>query len=209
MNKVTTSVLATIIALAVLFFLGRLMFLSGIQREILQTSNRLAQLEENKALLEVQLEKIKGSVKQETKPTRKSNLLVAGQEYTLLSSLLACAGNMKIQNFELMSSYHVKTGEDENVSSSSGGGFNATEELPQLDDQGMPVGSSVEEDTEWPGIEIIPLKLSFTTTYRNLGMFMSEIDRNLPINVVRSMDVLIKDSGIAKGTIVMLFPVAE
>lgn len=209
MKKVANSIIAAIVFLSVLFFIGRLVFLSGVQKEISQTQNRLTQLEEKKGLLEAELVKLRARAKQEIKSSKKSAFLIPGQEHTLLTSILACTGNLRIQNYELMKSYFVKSQDDESLYGSSSASFNTAEQLPELDDQGMPVGATMEEDTEWPGVEIIPIKLSFSTTYRNLGKFFSKIDKNLPINVVRSMDVLIKDSAITKGTIVMLFPVTE
>jgi hypothetical protein len=73
----------------------------------------------------------------------------------------------------------------------------------------MPVGLAAEEDIEWAGVEIVPVKMTFTSTYRSFGRFSSEAVKNLPINAVRSMDLLLKNEGIVKGTLVMNFPVAE
>jgi hypothetical protein len=209
MNKVASSIIASVVVLSVVFFLGRLLLLSGLQKEIMQASNRLAQYEDNKNILEAKLNKWRKKINADpVKMPRSSKILLPGQEYQLLDSIIKFSGNMKIQDFELMNSYFVKNkDEEENMMSSAS--FNPGEELPQLDDQGMPVGLSVEEDIEWPGVEIIPVKFTFTTTYRNLGKFFSEVTKNLPICTVRSMDLLLKDSGIAKGTLVVLFPVSE
>lgn len=209
MNKLTTSLLVSLVVVIVVFFLGRLVLLSGIQREIMQSQNRLDQLEDNKQTLETELSKLRNKVKEEIAPQRSSTLLKAGSEHILLSSIIAHAGNMKINQFELMPSYFVKNPEDEFGSSSNSAQFGAGDELPQLDDQGMPVGASVEDDTEWAGVEIVPVRFSFTTTFRNLGQFFSQIDKLMPINQIRSADILLQDSMITRGTVVMLFPVAE
>ncbi len=209
MNKLTTSIFVSLIVVIVVFFLGRLVLLSGLQREIIQAGNRLDQFEDNQQQLENELNKLRSKVKQEIKQQRSSSLLKPGEEYSLLSSILAQAGNLKLNNFELMPSYFVKNPEDDFGSSSDSTQFKPGDELPQIDEQGMPVGASVEEDTEWPGVEIVPIRFSFTTTFRNLGKFFSQIDSQMPINQIRSADILMTDSIITRGTVVMLFPVAE
>ncbi len=208
MNKLTTSIFATIIILTVVFFLGRLFMLSGLQREIAQAQSRLEQMEDSQKELEVELNKLRGKAKEEIKPERSNFLLKPGQEHSLLSSIVNCSGNMKISDFNLMPPYFVKSAQDFSSGAESQG-FKAGDQPAKLDDQGNPIGMSFEDESEWPGIEIIPLKFSFATTYRNLGNFFSEIDRTMPINQIRSADVLLSDSGITRGTAVILFPVAE
>ena len=209
MNKLGTSIAVSLVVVIVVFFLGRLFFLSGTQREILHAKNRLDQLEDNRAILEKELAKLKSKAKETVKEQRNTTLLKPGEEHSLFASILADSGNMRLNHFELMPSYFVKNPEDQFNTDSGGTTYKPGAELPQLDDQGMPVGSSVEEDTEWPGVEIIPVSFSFTTTFRNLGQFFSQIDSKMPINQIRSADILLKDSGITRGTVVMLFPVAE
>ncbi|GAB4273970.1 MAG: hypothetical protein Kow0029_13990 [Candidatus Rifleibacteriota bacterium] len=209
MNQLTKSIFATIVILVVFFFLGKIFILSGLQKEISQTENLIAQLENNKRVLEQDLEKYRQKAKQEIKSTKNNIMLESGKEFSLLKTLLECKGNMKIQNFELLPSYYVKNKEEDNFMTNSIPDMKLSETLPELDEQGMPINAVSEEVTEWPGVEIIPIKFSFTTTYRSLGMFFSKVDKLMPINVVRSMDVLIEDSGITRGTVVLLFPIAE
>jgi hypothetical protein len=40
-------------------------------------------------------------------------------------------------------------------------------------------------------------------------MFFSNTEKHLPMSKVKSLDLILKDSGIAKGTLVMLFPASE
>jgi hypothetical protein len=210
MNQLHKTIIATLVFLFVAFFLGRLIFLSGIQREIMHAENRLVQLEENQAILNIDLEKLRQGIKAEVKVKRSNFLTKPGEEQKLLKSVIDCGGPMRIKNFSILPAYRVKGSEDSqaNFGSSDKSGFNPEEELPQLDDQGMPVGVSTEDDYEWPGAEIIPVKFSFATTYRNLGQFFAEVQKTMPVNVIRSMDLIVKSSGICRGTIVLLFPVS-
>jgi Tfp pilus assembly protein PilO len=210
MNQMNSRILASIVVLVIVFFLARLVMLSGPAREIAQLHNRLQQLEESKAIKEIELEKHRKQARQEVKLERSNTLLKPGQEYNLLKQILACSGNMSIQNFAILPSYRVKNKDDEFMSDNyEVKNYNAGDELPQIDEQGNPVGMVTDDDVEWPGVEIVPVKLSFTTTYRSLGQFFSQVLRSMPINVVRSMDIMVKDSGISKGTVVLLFPVSE
>ncbi|MEW6711653.1 MAG: hypothetical protein AB1403_17660 [Candidatus Riflebacteria bacterium] len=208
MNRLTTGIIVAIVVLSVLFFLGRLFFLSGVQREISQTRNRLEQLENNQANLDKELEKLRGKVTDQVKDARNSSLLKPGMEFKLLNNIIELSGNLKINDFAILPSYFHKSAEDQGSSEPSTS-FNAVEELPQLDEQGMPIGAATDDDTEWPGIEIVPVKFSFTTTFRNLGQFFSHIDSQMPINQIRSADIMLQDAYISRGTVVMLFPVAE
>ncbi len=208
MNRLTTSIIVAMVVLSVIFFLGRLFFLSGVQREILQTRNRLEQLEDNQATLEKELEKLRSRATDQLKDARNSSLLKPGMEFKLLNNIIELSGNLKINDFAILPSYFHKNAEDQGGSETSTS-FNAIQELPQLDEQGMPIGASTDDDTEWPGVEIVPVKFSFTTTFRNLGQFFSKIDSQMPINQIRSADIILQDAYISRGTVVMLFPVAE
>ncbi len=210
MNQMNSRILASVVALVIVFFLARLVMLSGSEREIVQLKTRLQQLDESKIIKETELEKYRKQARQEVKLERSNRLLIPGQEYNLLQQILECAGNMRIKDFAILPSYRVKNKDDEFMSDNyEVKNYNAGDELPQIDEQGNPVGMVTDDDTEWPGVEIIPVKLSFTTTYRSLGQFFSQVLRSMPVNVVRSMDIMVKDSGISKGTVVLLFPVSD
>lgn len=209
MNRIQTNLLSALVVIIVAFFLGRLMFLSNISKEIEQAKNRLQTSQQQLSLLTAQLEKSKSDKKTTTDSPRNQKLLKPGQESSLLRLISEVSEkSFKINSFELLGAFMFKPAEAENMEQNSQS-FKALEELPQLDEQGMPVGLSDETDEEWPGVEIIPVKVTFASTYRTLGKFLSEAKKQLPLHAIRSMDILMKTGGIVRGTLVMTFPVSE
>lgn len=209
MNRISTNILATLIVILVVFFLGRLMLLAGLQTEIQQAQNRLEQTSQTLAELNAEAEKVRVPALADKLP-KSSKMLKPGEESTLLRLLGSTAGkSFRLNSFDVIESFRIKPeNSDESAMSSSGFG-GGSEELPQLDEQGMPVGISTEENEEWPGVEVVPVKMTFSTTYRTIGKFLSEAGRNLPVNAVRSMDMMIRDGGLVRGTLVMTFPLTE
>ncbi len=141
---------------------------------------------------------------------RNNKLLLAGQEAALLRSILDLGGkSLRLNSYSMLPSFRVKANDDSMISDNPPQAPEGTQELPQLDEQGMPVGLAADDDEEWPGVEIIPVKMTFTSTYRSFGKFLSDAGRGMPVSAVRSMDLLLKSDGIVKGTLIMNFPVAE
>lgn len=207
MNKLHINLLATIIVIVVFFFLGRLIFLANAQNELQQSQDRLQQSTQILAERNADLEKLKKTVKTDALPTNSNKILKPGEETSILRFVIDNSGNsFKLNSFELLESFRVKPENQEDMSNNAKFSGNS-EELPELDEQGMPIGMPVESDEEWPGIEIIPIRMTFSTTYLTLGSFLSEAATKLPMNAVRSMDLLLSTT--VKGTLVMTFPVAE
>ncbi|MGM0598753.1 MAG: hypothetical protein ACQETH_02940 [Candidatus Rifleibacteriota bacterium] len=209
MNRFTSSIIASIVTVAIIFFIGRLLFLSDIQKNILQVSKQIIQIKDNTNTLNQELNKLKKEVKTYVEKPRNQKVLIPGNEPKLLSSIIKCSQNMRIQDYEILPSYFVKGKNEDSYSSTSSQAYQDGEELPPLDENGMPIGIEVDDGSDWPGVEIIPVKFRFITTYRNLGQFFSNAEKYLPMSKIKSLDLILKDSGIAKGTLVMLFPASE
>lgn len=207
MSKLNTNVLAAVITIIVFFFLGRLLFLASAQGELeqlkdsLQFTNRI--LQERNAELEI----LKKTVQADTDINRSKTVLKPGEESSILHFILSNAGNsFKLNTFELLTPYFIKSGAE--TDSGSQGQFSATlETLPDLDDQGMPINMAAESDEDWPGVEIVPIRITFATTYSGLGSLLSKAVKYLPMHAVRSMDLRL--SRTVKGTLIMTLPVAE
>lgn len=210
MNNLTTSMIALLIVLIVVFSVGRLVVLANPQKQLDQAQSQLEQYHVSQQTLDAEYEKLKNQIKKEDIPTRSNKLLLPGQEAELLRSILDLGGkSLRLNSYSLLPAFYVKADDESMSSKSPAQSFGATEELPQLDDQGMPIGLEAEIDEEWPGIEVIPVKLTFASTYRSFGKFLSEAGKSMPVSAVRSMDLLLKSDGIVKGTLIMNFPVAE
>ncbi len=208
MNKLNTSIISTLIVLVMIFFLGRLFFLAGAQKELEQNRNQLALLRENESKLSAELEKLKKNIRNEPVENHNNRLIKPGEEPSVLQFILANAGGgFKLNNFELLPSFKIKPSEDDSYNMPAMSDNN--ENMPQLDENGNPVGMYEESDEEPAGVEVVPVRFTFTTTHRTLGAFLSEAAKKLPMNSVRQMDLLLKDTGTVKGTLTLNFPVAE
>jgi len=210
MNNIGANLAALLIVLIVVFFVGRIFLLAETQKQLEQAESQVEQYKSSQADIDAEYESLKERLKNSEAPLRNNKLLLAGQEASLLRSTLDLGGkSMRLNSFSLLPSFRVKSDIEENYSNSPVRSSVNPEEMPQLDDQGMPVGLANDDEEEWPGVEIVPIKMTFTSTYRSFGKFLSDSGRNMPVNAVRSMDLLLKSDGIVKGTLIMNFPVAE
>ena len=210
MNNPLKITLATFIILIIVFSLAYLVILSPIDRQIKQTHLQYDQAETSLKDLETKLQSLKQKYPNGIKPDKKkSKLLIPGQEASLLRKISACAEKrMKISSFDLLKSFRVKGKDTEEIAASAAPAFQPGAELPKLDENGMPIGIATDDDTEWEGVEVIPVKIKFSSTYRGLGKFLSNVRKALPLHSIRNMDFLSQTSGIYRGTILLTFPVA-
>lgn len=213
MNKVAANSLAAVILMIVVFFVGRLFFLSSLQTELQQSSQLLEENQRKYAALEAEVSKILPESAEAAAGRKKvsgeNKLIKAGEEASLLRQISEKSGDsFRMHSFDLIESFRIKP--DMEISDAGTQSFAAgTQELPQLDEQGMPVGLAAEDDTEWPGVEVVPAKLTFATSIRALGKFLNEAGRTMPINSIRSLDLIMRDGGLVRGTLVLNFPLAE
>ena len=202
--------MALLIVLVVVFFVGRIFLLADIQKQLVQAESELEQHSISQTNIKAEYDNLKERAKSAEVPIRSNKLLIAGQEASLLSSILDLGGkSLRLDSYSMLPSFRVKADEEETYSEVPAQSSDTPQELPQLDDQGMPVGMATDEDEEWPGVEIIPVRMTFTSTYRSFGKFLSDAGKSMPVSAVRSLDLLLKSDGIVKGTLIMNFPVAE
>ncbi|HNX75046.1 MAG TPA: hypothetical protein PLM07_07635 [Candidatus Rifleibacterium sp.] len=214
MNRIVTNLAATLIAIAVFFFLGRLFFLSGLQSELNQAYLKLEDSKSKYEQVNAELAQIKPTAESHEESLKKAplieKLLKPAEEASLLRVISDSAGkSFRINSFDLIESFMLKPELADEASGGSPAFTGNPEQLAPLDDQGMPIGSSSDADEEWPGIEIIPVRITFSSTFRTLGKFLSEAGQSLPLNTVRSLDIILREEGLIKGTLVMNFPMAE
>ncbi|GAB1354184.1 MAG TPA: hypothetical protein PLK28_11885 [Candidatus Rifleibacterium sp.] len=215
MNKVAANSLAAIVLMIVVFFVGRLFFLSSLQTELQQASQLLEENQRKYAALEIEVSKIKPESPEEMagrkKASGESRLIRPGEEASLLRQISEKGGDsFRMHSFDIIEAFRFKPETDITDAGAGAQNFAAgTQELPQLDEQGMPVGLAAEDDIEWPGVEVVPAKMTFATSIRALGKFLSEAGRSMPINSIRSLDLIMRDGGLVRGTLVLNFPLAE
>ena len=73
----------------------------------------------------------------------------------------------------------------------------------------MPIGAEI-DDGSWKGAEIVPVKIAFATSFKSFAEFFRNMkNRNLPLHIIRSLDMNFVDSDRVRGTLIISFPLAE
>lgn len=210
MNKVKASVVASLILIIVVFFLGRLFFVSSVQKEFDQTQLTLSQRLNELEALRKDRKRLESTDGEDAALARSSVLLKPGKEPGLVRQLIAASGKVRLSSFEILEPYFVKNENEQEYSMAVDTSFNPNDDKLELDEFGMPVGLPVYKDiSEWEGVEIVPVRFKFMARVVALGKFLKKIDTELPMNIIRSMDVILQGNDVARGTIVLLFPLEE
>lgn len=208
MNRMFGAIILLIALFLTLYGVGHVFFLGSMRQHLAELHSRTTSLRAN---LEDQTDRWntlgkKGGSGQTPKKAAAS-LLIAGKEGRLPGSLLALARakRLDVDSFEYLPSYFVKGSEQETPAMPA---LQPDQQLPELDEQGMPVGAMTESDEpEWAGFEVLPVQVNFMGTYRKLGEFISAMEESLPLFSIRRCLFTINESGIAKGQLVLVFPV--
>ena len=174
MNKIITNTLFMIIVIITFVVLGNLFFLSNISRQIEKSEGALI-------VKRSELNKIKESLDKMATDTQRINeniVLTQGQEGQLMGLFINkdMQNYLKVSSYDLYSTYYYKPETQDNfnsdISSSAPQSNSNTEsnmsiqngQLPELDANGMPIGSSnADEEDSWKGLNIQPIKLTYLT----------------------------------------------
>ena len=188
MNKIFISVVVSLIIVIIGLFLGRLVFLSQIERKIDLTKSQIKELAINRKTLDEKIKKSKHSTGRVSDSSKE--ILYPGGEARVFRQVLSCSPNkrLKFHSFEELTTYRIKPKKDESEAQFTPTTFGPGKKLPKLDDQGMPIGLASQDDSEWPGVTILPLKISFKSTFAGIGNFLSMAKKKLPLHGVRDMD---------------------
>ena len=225
MNKIITNTLFMIIVIIIFVVLGNLLFLSNISMQIEKTENAIS-------TKHTELDKLKKSLNDVASDSQRIDeniVLTLGQEGQLMSLFInkSLQNYFKVSSYNLYSSYYFKPESSENndleISSNNiQSNFNPDQnsnqqsesstqngKLPKLDEEtGMPIGaSSAEEEDNWKGLNIIPIKLTYLTKADHLKDLFKYFE-SLPVNAVRSADFIFEDDKVS-GTLVFTFPLNE
>ncbi len=214
---------------AVIFFvvLGNLFVLSSLSMEINQKKQTLES--KNKELQDLQ--KSEANTASETQKIGENIMLNVGQEGQLMSLFINenLQKVFKINTYDLYSPYTYKPedfGTDNDLSkaepskaesnqsmpsNTNSGSPNSENNIPQLDENGMPLNASSEDiDTDdWEGLNILPVKLTFSTNPKYLSPILKNFQQ-FPVNTVRAADFIYsEDNKTVSGTLVFAFPLNE
>ncbi len=222
MNKVVTNTVFMLVAVIFFVVLGNLFVLSSLSMEINQKEHTLES--KNKELNDLQ--KSESNTASETQKIGENIMLNVGQEGQLMSLFINenLQKVFKINTYDLYSPYTYKPedfGTDNDLSkaepsqsmpsNTNGGTPNSENNIPQLDENGMPLdASSGDIDTDdWEGLNILPVKLTFSTTPKYLSPILKNFQQ-FPVNTVRAADFIYsEDNKSVSGTLVFAFPLNE
>ncbi len=208
MNRLTVSLIVTGLILLILFLLGRWVLLGDLESRIAEETLRQEQGAAELARLTAEHDTLKASLA--SAPSRLPlRWLGIGEEATLLRGVFEAASGTQIimRTFEFLPVFHLK-----GAATDQGGrpaAQTAPEELPQFDERtGQAVGAETDEgDSEWPGVEILPVRVEIKGLFAGIVGFFLRAKQTLPRFHVRSMDLGIDESGIVKGKAILVFPV--
>ena len=143
----------------------------------------------------------------EKRPVKKATtLLPTGREGSLMQVVHDAAQrcNVLVETFRLDPAFHVKGSSSEMDSATPSG---AAEPLPQLDENGSPIQSDDDdENMQWPGVEVVPIRLTVKSTFKGVGKFLQDLDTTMPLFNVHSLALQIRPSGLAKAELVLVVP---
>jgi len=147
-----------------------------------------------------------------TNQGHRMTMLRAGDEPLALKRLYGAASGstLMIEAVELLNVFNLKASADDTPSApqtSAPAGGNAP--LPQLDENGMPVGSMTEESDDDKGIEVLPIRLKLRGTISGWGEFIHKSELTLGLSGIRTLRMAIDDGTIAKGTVEFVLPLGQ
>ena len=229
MNKIVTNTIFMLVAVIFFVVLGNLFVLSSLSLEIKQKEHTLES--KNKEL--ENLKKSEANTASETQKIGENIMLNVGQEGQLMSLFINenLQKVFKINTYDLYSPYTYKPedfGTDNDLSkaepskaesnqsmpsntNANGGASTSENNIPQLDENGMPLNASTEDiDTDdWEGLNILPVKLTFSTKPKYLSPILKNFQQ-FPVNTVRAADFIYsEDNKTVSGTLVFAFPLNE
>ena len=221
MNKIATNTVFMLIAIITFVMLGDLFFLSNINIQINKTK---ADLDSKNNKLE-KLKKSLSNIATDSQKLKENTILDLGAEGQLMKLIIDenLQTHFKICSYDLYSSYYYKPETENNIiekpekkpetttenkTDNETNNINSPENIPDLDENGMPLNAATESDDNWQGLNIIPVKITFQTNQRDINTVLEHFQQTLPVNAVRSADLIFDDNKIS-GTYVFTFPLNE
>ncbi|MBQ3644924.1 MAG: hypothetical protein II961_10035 [Candidatus Riflebacteria bacterium] len=213
MNKILSNMAFMIVAIIVFVVLGNLFLVSKLNAEIKKT-------EEDIVEQKINLDKIKkelGDLSDE-KPIEKNTpkLVSIGQEGQIMKLFLdtpKTKSHISINSYNLYSSYYFKPEDDNKTeeppvqTSDNSNKDNKAENIPMLDENGMPVNAYTQDEDDWKGIEITPVKITFSAEPKNMYSTLKLLEK-IPVNAVRAADFVFKQN-LIRATMTLTFPLNE
>lgn len=212
MNKIIINTAFVIITVLLLLFLGKIVFLSNLEQEYRTAESELSQKK-------IDINGFKEYLSKTATDSQKVDdniVLSSGQEGQLMGLFIneGMQTHFKVKTYDLYSMYKYKPENNDNTNENGGFSTNNNqmgkkqETLVELGEDGMPVNAYSDTDNdEWEGVNIIPIKMSFTATKSKMNTIL-EYFKQLPVNTVRAADFTFSNDKIS-GDIVLAFPIND
>lgn len=187
------------------FFVGSYFYWIPLEKDYQELIGELAQKESELERIETILKQIESD--KSVSPSRISSMLFPSEESQILKMLNDLARRtVIIESFEILPTFFIKPEDSFHFHQPQQESYNI-QELPELDDSGMPIGIEYQHShTEWEGVEVVPVRFRFTARFNRFGSFLNSIETTLPLSAVRLMDIMTYRQGIVRGTITLVFP---
>lgn len=216
MKRIYTSLIIAFIFLLIFYKAGSYFFLSQIRNQVDEYGLKAERSSDETRTLINLADLLKTQKKNISRNALPKSILQYNKESILVRSIFEAASgtNVKIESFEMLKGFFLK-------------GKNPEEPAPQtttpnldpsqLDDQGMPIGAlKSQDDSEWKGFEILPLKLVLKSEnfksfeiFKSFGMFFGNLGKALPLFGVHTFQLSFPKSGNSKATAILVFPLKE
>lgn len=208
MKQLAYSTAATLACLLLAVFVAHRVLVAPLSADISGEKAILASLQEEQGQLEEDVKRLSEKMKDQLKIGPPGRVMNPGEESLLLGGVLAVASatDVVVQGFELHPPFRAK-GEAGSQNAAARAAPMQPAELPQLDENGMPVGAETDEgNEEWPGVEVLPVSLKLKATYPSFGRFFDLLKKKLPLWGVQTMNLDLDGSGIVRGDLRLTFP---
>ncbi len=208
MKHLAYSTAATLACLLLALFVAHRILVAPLYSDISSETAVLASLQEEQGQLEEDVKRLSERVQEQLKAGPPGRVMKPGEESLLLGGILAIASatDVVVQGFELHQPFRAK-GETGSQHALARPEPMQPAELPQLDENGMPIGAETDEgDEEWPGVEVLPVSMKLKATYPSFGRFFDMLKKKLPLWGVQTLNLDLDGSGIVRGDLRLTFP---
>lgn len=208
MKHLAYTTAATLACLLLALFVAHRILVAPLYSDVSSETAVLASLQVEQGQLEEDVKRLSERVKEQLKAGPPGRVMKPGEESLLLGGVLAIASmtDVIVQGFELHPPFRAKGGAGSQQAAARPEPMQPAE-LPQLDENGMPVGAQTDEDNEeWPGVEVLPVSMKLKATYPSFGRFFDMLKKKLPLWGVQALNLDLDGSGIVRGDLRLTFP---
>ena len=206
-RKALSYLLVALLCLVILLIVGKTLFITPIERDIEQQRTQGKSFKQELGNLQVRINALKKQIGDGTVPPTLS-LMAPGKESEVVQTVfsLASSAEIVIEGFNLKPVFQLKRIEEDQPETPAARPLQS-QGLPQLDENGMPVGAVSSEDDLQAGLEVVPVRIELKGTYRNWGLFLKSLRESLPLTGLRSLLLNYSSTGVHRGMVEFVLPV--